>query len=102
MSAAELPKLTCEVCGEEEAVGVASVPGVPISVAYGPKCLEANAHPWGILVANTAILGGLEHTAAWWQHMVKCTCTHLGRTLDEFNDEVADSVAEMEQEEQHG
>ena len=83
-------KLKCAVCKDEPAVGVCCVPGVAYSAAYGRKCLDANAHPWDILVANTACIGSLEKSADWWKEMVTCTCKHLGRTLEEFNARVED------------
>jgi hypothetical protein len=89
-------KLICEVCNKNEAVGVAGVPGVPISVAYCRECLEANAHPWGIVIANTVCVGGLEHAADWWKEIVKDTCKHLGKSLDDFNAEVEKSLRLLE------
>lgn len=74
----------CETCGSSNPVGVASVPGVPYSAAYCQDCLDANAHPWKILVANTACLGGWHNAADWWKEMVQDTCKRLGKTLDEF------------------
>lgn len=80
----------CEVCGKEAAVGVASVPMVPMSVAYGLACLRANAHPWDILAINTAVLGGLAHTNEAWRAMVEDTCKHLGRSQEEFETAVSE------------
>lgn len=74
----------CETCKKNKSIGVACVPGVPYSAAYCQECLEANAHPWGVLVANTACLGGWEEAADWWKDMVLATCKHLNKTLDEF------------------
>jgi hypothetical protein len=89
-------ELTCDVCEKEPAVGVACVPGVPISMAYGAHCLAANAHPLSILVANTACCGGdLSHLAGWWQDMVTDTLTYLGKTREWFDAEVATVMAEM-------
>ncbi|PWK81694.1 hypothetical protein C8D88_116105 [Lentzea atacamensis] len=82
----------CDVCGNEPMLGVASIPGMPISVAYGRECLKANAHPWWALVGNTALLGGLDQAADWWQDMVRDTCRRLGKTLVEFNREVAEEI----------
>jgi hypothetical protein len=80
---------TCNVCEDELALGVAAVPGVPISVAYCRSCLQANAHPLWILVANTAsAVSSAEswrHDAAdWWQGMVDDTLHRLDKTEDEF------------------
>jgi hypothetical protein len=86
----------CEVCGLRPSVGVACVPGVPYSAAYCRECLAVNAHPWGILIANTACLDGLEHAASWWVEMVDDTCKHLGRTRETFELEVKAAIADME------
>lgn len=92
----DLPELTCEVCHHESAVGVAAVPGVPISVAYGRECLNANAHPYTIVVANTAMVGGYEHAADWWQQMVDDTLAHLGYERDRFDNDVQVAAAAQE------
>ena len=89
----------CDVCNDEPVVGVACVPGMPVSVAYGRKCLDANAHPYGLVVANTACCGGLEHTADWWQQIVKDTLSHLGKSLEQFNADVAKDIKEFEEQE---
>jgi len=84
----------CEVCNKNVSVGVACVPAVPISCAYCKECLEANAHPWWVLVANTACCGGLSYTADWWKLMVEDTCKHLGKTLEQFEEDVEKSLKE--------
>ena len=89
--------LTCDVCGKEEAVGVACVPFVPMSVAYGRECLQANAHPWDVLVANTACLNGLENACKDWKTMVEDTCKHLGKTMEEFNHDVEESIKTLDE-----
>lgn len=96
MSAQELPELTCEVCHAETAAGVAAVPGVPISVAYGPICLAANAHPYPIIVSNTAVIGGLDQAADWWVEMVEDTLRHLGKDREAFQAQVRVEIAVME------
>jgi hypothetical protein len=82
----------CETCGVNNAIGVAAVPGVPYSAAYCASCIKANAHPWWLVVANTADIGGLDDAADWWVEIVEATCTHLGKTMDEFNREVAQAI----------
>ena len=88
-------KLICQICEDEEAVGVACMPSVPISFAYGRKCIDANAHPYWALVANTALGGGLKNTADWWKWMVTDTCNYLGKTLEEFNEEVERYIVQL-------
>lgn len=85
----------CEVCGRPEEVGAACVPGVPMSVSYCGDCLEANAHPWGILVAGTAMNGGYGNCADWWREMVDCTIKHLGRTKEQFDTDVVTAIEEI-------
>lgn len=87
--------MICEVCREEPSVGVFAIPYVPMSVRYGEKCLNANAHPWEILVANTACIGGRINSNEEWQKMIVCTCDHLNRTLQEFDLCVDISIKEM-------
>lgn len=88
-------EIQCDVCKAEPSVTVCCIPGVPISMAYGLLCLKANAHPWGILVANTVCAGGYDQTADWWKQMIDDTCAHLGKTLDEFKAEVTQGIADM-------
>ena len=88
-------KPICEVCGKNTSVGVACIPMVPMSVAYCQECLNANAHPWWALVANTALAEGLEHCNKEWKQMVEDTCTHLGKTLTDFNTDVVNKIREF-------
>lgn len=97
------PELTCDVCSAEPAVGVACVPFVPMSVAYGRRCLDANAHPWDVLVANQACLGttSLDADAVHpaWRSMVLDTLKHLGKTKEQFDADVVESIDFANQEE---
>ncbi|MGI0133708.1 MAG: hypothetical protein ACREBW_01960 [Candidatus Micrarchaeaceae archaeon] len=77
----------CETCGGA-AIAVLSVPGVPYSTSYCSECIEANAHPWKILTANTACIGSYEESSDWWKEMVQATCKRLGKTLEEFKQDV--------------
>jgi hypothetical protein len=63
-------KLTCEVCGTEQAVGVACVPGIPYSAAYGRECLLRGAQPYHIVRANVACCGGLAYMMEWYGETV--------------------------------
>lgn len=78
-------------------MGVAAIPGVPASDAYGRECLEANAHPMWALVANTAMVGGLHEAADWWVDMVQDTLSHLGVSQEAFEAEVAEAVRAMDE-----
>jgi len=80
--------IKCEVCHSNNAVTTAAVPAIPHTAAYCQVCLKANAHPWWLLVANTAECGGLADCASWWKDMVSATCARLNKTLEEFDTEV--------------
>lgn len=87
----------CQVCGREPAYGVAAMPGVPISFAYGLGCLRANAHPLWVVVANTAMAGSdLNDTAEWWVELVENTLNHLGVTREAFDAMVAQAVVDQD------
>lgn len=60
----------CDVCErpDEKVVGVAAVPGVPMSLAYCETCLRN--HAWGPLWLaenNAEMIGGMEHAADWFK-----------------------------------
>jgi hypothetical protein len=88
-------KNKCEVCNDRESVGVCCVPGVPISCAYCKECLQNNSHPIGILIANTASLGGLDQAADWWKEMVSDSLQFQNKTLEWFNAEVSEAISEV-------
>jgi hypothetical protein len=50
----------CEACHQEPAIGVACVPGIPYSAAYGRNCLNANIQPYGIVRCTVACAGGVD------------------------------------------
>lgn len=85
----------CEVCGVEPAAAAVAVPGMPVTAAYGRACLDANAHPYGLLVANTACIGGYELAAEWWQQMVTDTLRRLNKTQQQFDADVADAAMKV-------
>lgn len=88
--------MLCEVCLKNAPVGVCAVPGVPMSCAYCAECLAAGAHPWVIVVTNTALAGErLEDTVPWWQELAHATMKHLGKTREEFDVDVASSLKLM-------
>lgn len=90
-----MEELKCEVCNKNTAIGVASVPGVAYSAAYCTKCLAENAHPYGIVVANTACIGGYDQSADWWREIINDTLKYLGKTREQFDADVAESIKEF-------
>lgn len=87
----------CEVCKKNISVGVYCVPSVPISCAYCQECLNMDAHPWWVLVSNTACCGGLHNTADWWKWMVTNTYNHLGKSLGEFLVDVEKDILKLQE-----
>lgn len=86
------PKLICDACTKNEAIGVACVPMVPCSMAYCKECLQANSHPMNVLIANTACIGGLGLANEFWKAMVMDSLKHQDKTLEWFNKQVAESI----------
>jgi len=84
----------CESCKTAQATLVISVPGVPYSAGYCQECLNHNSHPMGILIANTAAIGGLKNAAAWWTEMVMTSLYHQKKTVEWFEAEVQNSYRE--------
>lgn len=94
-------ELKCDVCNDRGAFGVAALPGIPVSVAWCPECIQSGAIPYWALVANTAMIGGMEHAADWWKETVDLTLTWLNKDREDFEREVqADIEAEREFEEE--
>jgi hypothetical protein len=60
---------TCEVCRDEEAVGVAALPGAPMSVAYGRACLENHAIP--LWLADFTIGECVPYDDLGWHHVAE-------------------------------
>lgn len=92
-----LPELTCECCNVNKAIGVASIPGIPMSIAWCRPCLDAGAIPMWAAVANTAMCGGLDHAANWWQQLVADTLAYFDISIHDFNAMVAKEIVEFEE-----
>lgn len=75
----------CDVCGNDRKVAVASLPGMPVSVARCAACYQADAVPLWAAVANTVQIGGMANAADWWLDTVEATLSHLGISRDAFN-----------------
>ena len=75
-------ELQCAVCDNEPAVGVASSPLAPYSVAYGRRCLDENAEPLWLVHATIELVGGPEHVAEWVKTSVRSYNPVSGRYLD--------------------
>ena len=88
-------KLICDVCNKNEALGVACIPYVPISVAFCQECLNANSYPLSILIANTACCNGIENCNEDWKNMIYDSLRHQNKTIEWFNEEVAKSIKEF-------
>jgi hypothetical protein len=63
-------KLMCEVCGLEQAVGVACSPLGAVSLAYGRNCLNFGADALWMIDATIDCCCGPEHMASWFWGMM--------------------------------
>lgn len=96
---ATLPDLWCQCCNRNVAIGVASIPGIPMSIAWCTECLEAGAIPMWAAVANTAMCGGLDQAAEWWVQVVNDTLAYFGVSLEDFNAMVTVEMVRFDAEE---
>ena len=85
----------CQCCGKEPSVGVASIPGVPMSIAWGRNCLEADVVPLWVCFAQVGAVDdepgmppdfryGREMFAPWWLEVHDLTLAYFGVTEEEF------------------
>lgn len=75
-SPAHVPDLgPCQCCENEPAVGVAAVPGAPMSIAWGKECLRQGASPLWVADFNVAMCVpptdvGWHHVGDWYREIV--------------------------------
>lgn len=86
----------CQCCRREPAIGVASIPGVPMSIAWCPTCLRAGVLPIDILAVTAAECGGdYEDMAEWWlDGYLAPSLHHFNVTLDQFDAMVQQNIAD--------
>ena len=87
----------CDCCGKEKPVGVASLPGIPVSIAWCPKCLAADVIPYEYLVGNTAMIGNMEKAAPWWMELVDRTLAYFDIDRDKFNEDVEEASKRIDE-----
>ena len=61
--------MECDVCGKDEAVGVASLPFAPMSVAFCVPCLKAKAFPLWSMHGSIELAGGPDGCADWFKEL---------------------------------
>lgn len=84
----------CGCCHQQkEIVGVAAVPGIPMSIAWCRDCINADAIPYELCVTNTALIGGRENAAEWWlEGVVTPTLKYFNKTLEQFDADVKNDM----------
>jgi hypothetical protein len=82
----------CNCCNDREAIGVAAIPGIPMSVAWCLPCLQSGAIPYWAAVANTSLIGGIEAAAEWWKDLIEDTLAWHNKTWEEFQADVAEEL----------
>lgn len=89
----------CDTCGTDDVdLYVYALPGIPMTVANCLVCMQLSCYPYGILVANTAMVGGLEYAADWWKDEVRVSLARHGKSVKEFVEDVKKSMADMDSE----
>lgn len=85
----------CECCNTiQKIVGVSSIPGMPISIAWYEKCLHSGAIPYEIAVFNTSMCDGLEHCSQFWKDLVQVTIAYHGKSEEQFQKDVTIAMEE--------
>jgi hypothetical protein len=87
----------CECCDKNPSVAVASVAGMPMSIAWCRDCLEAGVSPYWALVANAISIDGMDHAADWFIAEVEHSLKYFKKTWAQFNEEVARGIKEMDE-----
>ena len=87
----------CAVCGRHTEVYVACSSIGAVSYAYCEDCLRAGVEPWSDLVFNCAICGPYPDSVNdWFRGIVRNTCRHLGKTEEEFRDDVTQAILDWD------
>ena len=77
-------KLVCNVCHQNEAVGVFASNCGATSFAYCQECLDAGREPYGALVAHLVGVPDMDAVAEWARPMVRATLQAEGKTEEQF------------------
>lgn len=86
------PGTLCECCNKEVAIGVASIPFIPVSIAWCRTCLAAGVIPVWAAVANTVLCGGYDNCSEDWHGYVDRTINHFSIPREEFDREVLHGI----------
>lgn len=94
----------CECCNQKKPlVGVACIPGIPMSIAWCRECLEADVIPYWAAVSNTACCmltpdhDVLHGTNEEWKALVTRSLAYHKKTMEQFEKDVRLADAEMQQ-----
>ena len=80
--------LVCNVCGSNEAIGVACSACGPMSFAYCQRCAVSGREPYGAVVAAMLGIPDMDGVAAWFKPVLKTTLEAEGKSLEEFFQDV--------------
>lgn len=87
----------CDCCNKEPSIGVAALPGMPMSIAWCTKCLQAEVIPIWAAISNTACIGGMNDAAQWWIELIERSLKYHNYSRDQFDANVAHEIATMDQ-----
>lgn len=86
----------CEVCGKKGDVVVCASTMGPVSYAYCEDCFESHTEPYGAMVAYISFAGTFPgNINEAHQTIVRKSLTKLGRTEEEFINDVNKCIDDM-------
>lgn len=67
-----------DCCRKNPTVGVAAIPGLPMSIGWCQECLNAGVQPSWAIAMQVEMMGGIEEAAEWFQDEALRTLAHFG------------------------
>lgn len=91
----EMPQ--CQCCNKNVSVGFASVPGMPVSIAWCQECVDAGVTPYGILVFNVGMAGKIQSRddivatfEDWYVDEIDRTLSYFDVSFEQFVSDIND------------
>lgn len=85
----------CDCCSQEAKVAVACIPGMPMSIAWCQKCIDADVVPYWVCVSQTACINGLERAAKWWEDLVRRSLVYHKKSWSDFTADVQQGIKDL-------
>ena len=89
--------MICNVCGEREAIGVASSSAGAISFAYCAECAAAGREPYWAIVAALVGIRSFKDVANWFKPVIISSIEAAGRSPEELFQDVRNMEVQYEE-----